>query len=94
VSIDKRRVTDMRIYRDGGVPEPTDAEKIADVMQAAVMLDPVITRAYAEIFSCITTSDEVMARPGFLQRLIDHADKVSTDPIPGPDRAQLLELLS
>ena len=41
-----------------------------------------------------TASDEVMARPGFLQRVLDCADQVSTDPLPGPDRAQLLELVS
>ncbi len=94
VEIDRRRVAEMRIYRDGGTPTPTDAEKIGDVLQAAVMIDPVITRGFAEILSCIATSDEVMARPGFLQRVLDCADKVSSDPIPGPDRTQLLELVS
>lgn len=93
-AIDRRRVNDMRIFRDGGIPTPTDAEKISDVMQAAVMRDPVITRGFGEIFSCISMSDEVMARPGFLQRVIDCADTVSTGPPPGPDREQLLELVS
>ena len=63
-------------------------------MQAAVMLDPVITRGFGEIFSCISMSEEVMARPGFLQRVIDCADKVSGETLPGPDREQLLELVS
>jgi hypothetical protein len=63
-------------------------------MQAAVMLDPVITRGFGEIFSCISMSEEVMARPGFLQRVIDCADTVSTDPPQGPDRQQLLDLVS
>jgi hypothetical protein len=94
VAIDRRRVADMRVYRDGGVPTATDQEKIGDVMQSAVMIDPEITRGFGEIFSCIATSDEVMARPGFLQRVIDCADRVSLDPLPGPDREQLLELVS
>ena len=94
VAIDRRRVNDMRIYRDGGIPIANDQEKIADVLQAAVMLDPVITRGFGEVFSCISTSEDVMSRPGFLQRVIDCADQVSTDPLPGPDRAQLLELVS
>ena len=84
----------MRIYREGGTPVPTDAEKIADVMQAAVLLDPVITRGFAEIFGCLTTGEEVLARPGFLQRVIACADQVSTAPPSGPDRAELLELVS
>lgn len=94
VSIDRRRVNDMRIYRDGGVPEPTAEERIADTMQAAVLLDPEITRGFGEIFSCITTSDEVMARPGFLDRVLACADRIGSDPVPGPDRRQLLELVS
>ena len=84
----------MRIYRDGGSPTATPAEQIADTMQAAVMIDPEITRGFGEVFSCIATSDEVMARPGFLDRVLACTDKISTDPIPGPDRAQLLELVS
>ena len=94
VRIDQRRVNEMRIYREGGTPVPTDAEKIADVMQAAVLLDPVITRGFAEIFGCLTTGEEVLARPGFLQRVIACADQVSTAPPSGPDRAELLELVS
>lgn len=93
-AIDRRRVNDMRIFRDGGRPIPTDAEKIGDVMQAAVTLDPAITRGFGEIFNCVSLSDEVMARQGFVQRVIDCADKVSTEPLPGPDREQLLELVS
>lgn len=94
VRIDQRRVREMRIFREGGTPQPSDAEKIADVMQAAVMLDPDITRGFTEIFSCISTADEVMSRPGLLDRVLACADRVSTDPPPGPDRAQLMELVS
>ena len=36
-----------------------------------------------------------LAMPGFLERVIDGcADEVSTDPILGPDRQQLLEFVS
>ncbi len=94
VATDRRRVSDMRIYRDGGAPVPTAQEQIADTLQAAVMIDPVITRAFGEIFSCISTIQDVMARPGFLQRVIDCTDRVDTEPAPGPDREQLLELVS
>ena len=93
-AVDKRRVDDMRIYRDGGTPEPTPAEKIADVMQAAVTLDPLITRSFGDIFSCNATAEEVLARPGVFDRIIAMADQVSLDPPPGPDRAALMELVS
>ena len=63
-------------------------------MQAAVLLDPVITRGFAEVFSCFTTGEEVMARPGFLDRVLACADQVSSAPPVGPDRAELMELVS
>ena len=94
VAIDRRRVSDMRFFRDGGTPVATPAERIADTMQAAVMIDPEITRGFGEVFSCIATADDVMARPGFLERVLACTDKVSNNPIPGPDRQQLLELVS
>ena len=94
VRIDERRVREMRIYREGGTPVPTDDEKFTDVMQASVLLDPVITRSFAEIFGCVTPSEEVTARPGFVERVLACADRVSTDPPPGPDRGQLMELVS
>ncbi len=94
VETDRRRISDMRIFRDGGTPSPTPEERIADTMQAAVLIDPEITRGFGEIFGCITTADEVMARPGFLQRVLDCTDRVNTAPAPGPDRAELLELVS
>jgi 2-polyprenyl-6-methoxyphenol hydroxylase-like FAD-dependent oxidoreductase len=94
VKTDQRRVNDMRIYREGGTPVPTEAERLTDVMQASVLIDPVITRGFAEVFSCLATGEEVMARPGFLDRVIACADRVSIGPPRGPDRAELLELLS
>lgn len=44
--------------------------------------------------AALMLADDVLARPGFLQRVIDCTDRVDTGPAPGPDRAQLLELAS
>lgn len=92
-TIDRRRVREMRIYRDGGVPEPSDAERIADVLQAAVTTDPLITRAFGDIFACQALPDEVLARPGVFDRLIELSDQVHLDALPGPSRAELLALV-
>ncbi|MEO6651654.1 MAG: FAD-dependent monooxygenase [Ilumatobacteraceae bacterium] len=93
VTTDRRRVSDMRIFRDGGTPVPSPEETIADTLQGAVLIDPEITRAFGEVFSCLTTADEVMARPGLIERVMGLADQVDFRPAPGPDRAQLLELV-
>ena len=37
---------------------------------------------------------EVMARPGMLDHVMSLTDQVSLDPLPGPTREELLELLA
>jgi 2-polyprenyl-6-methoxyphenol hydroxylase-like FAD-dependent oxidoreductase len=41
--IDRRRVEEMRIYREGGTPERTDDQKFAHVLGAAVGIDETAT---------------------------------------------------
>jgi 2-polyprenyl-6-methoxyphenol hydroxylase-like FAD-dependent oxidoreductase len=93
-AIDRRRVREMRIYRDGGVPEPSPQERVADVMQAAITHDPAVLRGFADMFTCNALPADVMARPGMLDRIVGLADQVSLEPAPGPSRDELLELLS
>jgi 2-polyprenyl-6-methoxyphenol hydroxylase-like FAD-dependent oxidoreductase len=48
-------------------------------------------RALGEILCCTSMSEEVMARPGSRQLVTGYADRMSTEPLPGFDREQLLE---
>ena len=93
-SLDRRRVAEMRAELTGEPIEPDPASQIGDLMAAAVVQDPVCARAYGEIVGCLALPDEVFARPGMLEHVMSFAGKVSTDPLPGPDRTELLELLS
>lgn len=94
VAVDRRRVREMRQYRNGVVPEPTHDERIADTMQAAMGMDPLVTRATLEVLSCLTPKERVMARPGFVDRLETLMGEIDFAPLPGPDRDELLELVS
>lgn len=91
--IDRRRVDEMRIYRDGGTPERTDEQKFADVLGAAVGRDATATRLYGEIFSCLATPDQIFARPGVFEHVLGLAATVTPEPLPGPTRSELLELV-
>ncbi len=74
--------------------EADPASQIGDLMAAAVAQDAICARAFGEIFGCLALPDEVFARPGMLEHVMSFAGNVSTDPLPGPDRTELLQLLS
>ena len=55
--------------------------------------DLVMFRALLETRSCYATSEEVAARPGLAERVLELAAEPVRMP-PGPNRAQLLELIA
>ena len=55
--------------------------------------DPDVFRAGLEISSCLALPQEVFARPGLAQRVLEVAGG-ETATLPAPDRAQVLELVA
>ncbi len=93
-SLDRRRVAEMRAELSGAQLDPDPADQIGNLVAAASAIDPTCARAFGEIFHLFALPDEVFARPGMLEHVMSFADKVSTDPLPGPDRAELMALLA
>jgi len=60
---------------------------------AAAARDPDVLRGFAEVASCLAPAEEVFARPGFLELVFEVA-AAHPDPAPGPDRAELEQLVS
>jgi len=58
------------------------------------MCDPEVLRGLLEIVTCLALPQQVMARPGMQERIARYADAPPPPPTPGPDRAQLLDLLA
>ncbi len=60
----------------------------------AMMHDADVFRAFLEITAMLTQPREIMARPGFTQRVMEAAS--GHDPMvpPGPSRADLLRMLA
>ena len=90
---DRRRVNDMRLYRDGATPEPTPEERVADAIVANASSDPVMARAFADIMGCNALAEDVLARPGVFDRAVELAHGPAPMAAPGPDRGELLELV-
>ena len=93
-TLDRRRVAEMRAELAGGQIEPDPAAHIAGLMATASGVDPTCARAFGEILGCLALPDEIFARPGMLEHVMSFAGKVSAEPLPGPNRTELLELLS
>ncbi len=93
-TIDRRRVGEMRVFREGGVPEPTPEQQIADTLLAAVTVDPTAARAFGDIFACLALPSEVFARPGMFEHVLQLGETVTPQPLPGPDRSELEALLA
>lgn len=91
--MDRARSTEMQIYAAGNTPDPTPEEKIAAVVRDHAMLDPTMARFYSEVMSCTALADEVLARPGVFERIIELGEGPQPAALAGPDRAQLLELV-
>jgi len=93
-AMDRSRVREMQDHIAGRTPEVDPAGAIGDALVANAGRDGVATRAFGDIFSCLATAEEVFARPGVFEHIIGLAGTEPAAPLPGPDRAQLLALVS
>jgi hypothetical protein len=66
---------------------------LADAFAVALMYDAHLFRAWLEIFSMQTSPQEVMARPGVLDRIMEIASTYDVVTPPSPSREQLLRML-
>ncbi|MGH8998267.1 MAG: hypothetical protein ACRDY7_02645 [Acidimicrobiia bacterium] len=81
----------MRALRAGAEPPPPDP--LAEALGTAAMHDPDVFRAWYEIRTCLALQEDVLARPGFMDKLNACAGKPGPN-IPAPDRQELLALLA
>jgi 2-polyprenyl-6-methoxyphenol hydroxylase-like FAD-dependent oxidoreductase len=91
VAADRVRVAQMRAAAEGTAPPPPDAAWAR--LSNAAMHDGVLFRALVEVIGCLATPEEVYARPEVVARLAASAAPAGPPP-PGPDRAELLDLLA
>jgi 2-polyprenyl-6-methoxyphenol hydroxylase-like FAD-dependent oxidoreductase len=96
VTEDRARLRQWEANRRGEAPAPPDgtaAEALAALM-AAVPHDPDAFRAFLASRSCITSLRDSLADPALVARAREVAAAHEPRPVPGPSRAQLLELVA
>jgi len=93
---DRTRLREFEALRRGEAPPRGDgpAAAIAAALPAAIPNDPDVFRAFVETRACVSTLGEVLARPGMVGRILALAEEHEAVRAPGPDREQLLALLS
>ena len=96
VALDRGRRAQAEAIREGRpAPEPaTPAARATSALLVAVRHDPDVFRGFLDIMSCLALPQEVMARPGFAERVSELAAAHDAPPPPGPTREQLLALLA
>ena len=97
IAVDRMRFADMNALRDGHAP-PAPTDPLANQIRAlltTMAFDPDLFRAGLEYIGTVTPIQTILARPAVREamRATGEALKQKTPPpIPGPTRAQLLEI--
>jgi 2-polyprenyl-6-methoxyphenol hydroxylase-like FAD-dependent oxidoreductase len=94
VAFDQARCAQIEAAIAGRELPPDPAAQIARALEASTLTDPVATRLFGELFGCFATPEELFSRPGVLEHALTLVETARVEPVPGPDRAQLLELVS
>ncbi len=93
LAFDRHRLGEIDAQIAGVPYEPEDAGwAIGRAWEAAGGSDPDLLRGYVEVISLLARADEVLARPGMLERVLAAAE-TPAQPLPGPSRGHLLELI-
>jgi 2-polyprenyl-6-methoxyphenol hydroxylase-like FAD-dependent oxidoreductase len=91
IMADRARLAEMTALRQGRAWSPPDS--IAGRLAATAPYDADIFRAFLETVLCLALPQEVIDRPGIRDKL-EQSGHRSPPQGPGPDRQQLLQLLS
>ena len=94
LALDRHRLAEIEA-QIAGIPYETDdpAYAIGQAMQATMGQDPDIFRGSIDIATLLARPDEVLGRPGLLERVIELSQASTPEPLPGPSRPELLEII-
>lgn len=97
IAMDRLRFAEMDALREGRTPPPPEglARSIGALLMS-MMASPDLFRSALEYIATITPAQQILRRPGVgeaVQQAMAAMAKAPPPPLPGPNRAQLLELV-
>ena len=96
-SLDQRRVTELLAQCGGLTPEPDPADVSAQIgraLEAGAPHDQDVYRIFAEFQHCLDLPQDILARPGVFELLIETSTTHAPPAPKGPTRADFLEMVS
>lgn len=96
VATDRARLAEIEALRNGlEPPGPADFESgLEAALFRTLAYDPELLRAGLEMTGCLALPQEVFARPGVVDKIVELAEAHPPSPIPGPTREELLRLVA
>ena len=92
LAFDRHRLAEVEATIEGRPYETDDPGwLLGKALENSIMHDPELMRGFLEIVSLLERGVDVLSRPGVAERALKLADPT---PLPGPDRAELLTLVS
>ncbi|MBV9920835.1 MAG: hypothetical protein JOY78_08310 [Pseudonocardia sp.] len=91
ITADRARIAEINALR-AGRPAPPSPSPITPLL-TMMTHDPTAMRAALDIIACLALPADVLTRPEVITT-IEQAQDIAPTPIPGPDRKQLLNLLT
>ena len=93
LGFDRHRLAEMRALAAGRTYEPEDPMfGLAKAMRASVTNDPDCFRNFIDVAGVLATPEEVLARPGSLDKFVEHGGDWRERPAFGPTREELVAL--
>ena len=94
LAFDRGRLDEMAVLAAGGTVADVPAEYgTIKALQASMMKDPDCFRAFLDVAMVLNTPAEVMSRPGLEEKVAELGGRWREEPVLGPSRAELVELI-
>lgn len=99
IAVDRVRFAEINALREGQQSPPVvdDLALSIRALLSTMAFDPDLYRAALEYIGTVTPIQEVLARPGISDRIRDVRERLKNTPppsMPGPNRQQLLDIIS
>ncbi len=96
IELDRARIAQINASIEGGpAPQPADAgARIRSALLVAMMHDADLFRAFMETNALLALPQDILARPGVVDRIMEVAGAHEAVAPPGPSRDELLRMLA
>ncbi len=90
LAFDRGRLDEIHAGIEARAFEPEPQYEVTRALETAAMKDPEMLRAFIDIVGVVETPDEVFARPGVFERVVELGRGWRDEPLPGLTRTELL----